>query len=305
MKTLISLLLVASALACHGQLYETGTNLVVRGNQTNAGNIQGATFTGNGAAITGISAANVSAGTLPAAQMPALTGAITTSAGAVATSLGSFTSASLIAALTDESGSGLAIFQTSPSIITPTIVSFANATHNHQNAAGGGALTLSSAAFANQGTTVQVLYGNASGNPSWASPPGYTIILSSSANQSPAQNATYFFGVCPLTTLNTTYGICSAYVPRAGTIKTVWYWVQVTGTAGTTGQAPAHSIRVNNTTDCGSSTFEWNQTVTNVAVTGVSQAVAAGDTIAWKIATPVTWTTTPTTCRIYCMVYIE
>ena len=50
----------------------------------------------------------------------------------------------MIGALTDKSGSGLALFQTSPTIITPTIASFANANHNHQNSAGGGTLTLAS-----------------------------------------------------------------------------------------------------------------------------------------------------------------
>lgn len=59
------------------------------------------------------------------------------------------TSANLAASLTDETGSGgggLAVFNQSPTIVTPTIASFANATHNHQNAAGGG--TLAEAALA-------------------------------------------------------------------------------------------------------------------------------------------------------------
>lgn len=51
------------------------------------------------------------------------------------------TSAQLAGVISDESGSGLVILQTSPTIITPTIASFTNATHNHTNAAGGGQLT--------------------------------------------------------------------------------------------------------------------------------------------------------------------
>lgn len=120
-------------------------------------------------------------GTLAASQFPALTGDITTSAGALATSLKSTgtagtyrsvtfdaqgretsgtnpttfsgyglsdTSANLRAALTDENGSGVALFDssTSATFITPTIASFTNATHNHTNAAGGG--TLAEAALA-------------------------------------------------------------------------------------------------------------------------------------------------------------
>jgi hypothetical protein len=59
----------------------------------------------------------------------------------VATVLGTPSSANLAAALTDETGSGAAVFGTSPIIETPTIASFANATHGHTNAAGGGQLT--------------------------------------------------------------------------------------------------------------------------------------------------------------------
>lgn len=50
-------------------------------------------------------------------------------------------SAGLAAALSDETGTGLAVFGTSPTIVTPTIASFANANHNHTISAGGGQLT--------------------------------------------------------------------------------------------------------------------------------------------------------------------
>lgn len=53
----------------------------------------------------------------------------------------SLTSAQWAAVLSDETGSGAAVFGTSPTIVTPTIASFTNAQHNHQNAAGGGQLT--------------------------------------------------------------------------------------------------------------------------------------------------------------------
>jgi hypothetical protein len=46
---------------------------------------------------------------------------------------------------TGATGTNLLVFGTSPTIVTPTIASFTNATHNHQDAAGGG--TLSGAAF--------------------------------------------------------------------------------------------------------------------------------------------------------------
>lgn len=55
------------------------------------------------------------------------------------------TSAELATVISDETGSGLLVFGTSPTILTPTIASFANATHDHSNAAGGGQLLSTSA----------------------------------------------------------------------------------------------------------------------------------------------------------------
>lgn len=53
------------------------------------------------------------------------------------------TSAQLAGVISDESGSGSLVFNSSPTIVTPTIASFANATHNHESAAGGGQLNAS------------------------------------------------------------------------------------------------------------------------------------------------------------------
>lgn len=47
------------------------------------------------------------------------------------------TSAQFAGVISDESGTGLVILQTNPTIITPTIASFANAAHDHTDAAGG------------------------------------------------------------------------------------------------------------------------------------------------------------------------
>jgi len=55
------------------------------------------------------------------------------------------TSAQLATLISDETGSGLLVFGTSPTIVTPTIASFTNATHDHTNAAGGGTLLSTSA----------------------------------------------------------------------------------------------------------------------------------------------------------------
>lgn len=58
----------------------------------------------------------------------------------IATFLATASSANLFSAVTNETGSGLLMGNDTPTILTPTIASFVNATHNHQNAAGGGTL---------------------------------------------------------------------------------------------------------------------------------------------------------------------
>lgn len=64
----------------------------------------------------------------------------------VATFLATPSSANLAAAVTDETGTGALVLATSPTLTTPTIGSLVNATHSHQNSAGGG--TLDAAAIA-------------------------------------------------------------------------------------------------------------------------------------------------------------
>jgi hypothetical protein len=200
-------------------------------------------FSGN------LNASQLASGTVPAARLPALTGAITTSAGSAATSLGSFSSANLLGALTDETGSGPAVFATSPSLTTPTIgvatatsvnkwaltapttaatltaggdnltytmpsssqtivgttstdtlqnktlttptiASFVNATHNHQNAAGGGTLD---GAVIGSGTVVAARLGITLA-PSFATlTDGATITWTADATKD-VQNATVTLG---------------------------------------------------------------------------------------------------------------
>lgn len=58
----------------------------------------------------------------------------------IAAFLGTPSSANLAAALTDETGTGAAVFANSPTLTTPTVGDFTNSTHSHQNNAGGGQL---------------------------------------------------------------------------------------------------------------------------------------------------------------------
>lgn len=62
----------------------------------------------------------------------------TTGTGVVASNT---TSAAIAGLISDETGTGALVFGSSPTIVTPTVASFTNATHTHQNAAGGGQLS--------------------------------------------------------------------------------------------------------------------------------------------------------------------
>lgn len=55
------------------------------------------------------------------------------------------TSSQFAGVISDETGSGSLVFATSPTIVTPTISSFTNASHDHSNALGGGQILSTSA----------------------------------------------------------------------------------------------------------------------------------------------------------------
>lgn len=107
--------------------------------------------------VTGFSPASGKALTLSNSFTTTATDASTIAFGAggtvayVANNLSVFaatTSAQLAGVVSDETGSGLLVFGTSPTIVTPTIASFTNATHGHTNAAGGGQLNITTASNA-------------------------------------------------------------------------------------------------------------------------------------------------------------
>lgn len=77
------------------------------------------------------------------------------------------TSSQLAGIISDETGSGSLVFATSPIIVTPTIASFINAGHNHEDAAGGATLTATDALNAT-GTTNSTTF--LRGDNTWAIP---------------------------------------------------------------------------------------------------------------------------------------
>jgi hypothetical protein len=118
----------------HTDRVETRKDLTVGGtvNATNG-------FIGDGSLLTSLPASQLT-GTIPAARMPAFTGDITTTAGAVATTLKN----------------------------TGTAGTYTKTTFDAQGRETSGASAqLASADFANQGTTSTLLHGNAAGNPSF------------------------------------------------------------------------------------------------------------------------------------------
>lgn len=144
--------------------------------------------------VTGFSPASGKALTLSNSFTTTATDASTIAFGAggtvayVANNLSVFaatTSAQLAGVVSDETGSGLLVFGTSPTIVTPTIASFTNATHGHTNASGGGTLaeaalaltdiTTNNASTSNHGFLLKLDNNSAhfmNGQGAWATPAG-------------------------------------------------------------------------------------------------------------------------------------
>lgn len=148
----------------------------------------------------------------------------------------------------------------------------------------------------------------AAANPQWAAVAGgggglgYALIWFSGAGDSPADNATYYFGGWALG-IGTGYDAMKVQIPKTGTLKAVYYRARNTGTLGS-GESVNHYIRLNDTTDLANASFAYNAANTFGSATGLSDAVTAGDYIAVKIVCPA-WATNPTSMRWSVTLYIE
>jgi len=91
------------------------------------------------------------------------------------------TSAQLAGVLSDETGTGLSVFNNTPTLLTPTIASFTNATHNHSNAAGGGTFNTVNASNCT-GTPSSTTF--LRGDCTWATPAGTGTVTSSGSPSS-------------------------------------------------------------------------------------------------------------------------
>lgn len=118
-----------------------------------------------------------------------------------------------------------------------------------------------------------------------------SVPINASTFAAPAQNATYYFGGIPSRPPQTSITREQQVSPVTGTIVAVY--LQATWGNSPSGNNHTFSIRINNASDLlltnsqpvsGSSPLLLN-------VTGLSQAVSAGDLLAVKWQTPATWTT--------------
>jgi hypothetical protein len=194
-------------------------------------------------------------GAVTAGTIPISTGVSGLGTG-VATWAATPSSANLSAALTDETGSGAAVFGTSPTLVTPILGTPASG--NLANCTGG-------ATFVRN------------------------IILPTAF--SPADATNYFGGAG--TSWQSAGGFARMYITSNCTLKKVYGWLQ--GANGTN-EASSMYVRVNNSSDTLISSSIACNAISTVAAfnnTSMSLSLTAGDYIEIKWTTP-TWATNPT-----------
>jgi len=152
-------------------------------------------------------------------------------------------------------GSGSIVLATSPAIVTPTIASFANATHNHQSAAGGGALSAAAITsgilgVAQGGTGANTLTGLVVGNgtspfTTTSAPSGAIVGTTDSQalTNKTITDATNNVTANGLRSATTTVGVSAATAPSANQILRA-----TSGTAATWQDLSAANVSFSNAT---------------------------------------------------------
>lgn len=131
---------------------------------------------------------------------------------------------------------------------------------------------------------------------------GYTI-QASGAVFSPVDATTYYFGPFGNANPGSTADISRIYIPKSGTIKAAYVFMNNAGTLGTS-ETSTIAIRLNNTTDTTITSSLTTSSVSNAFNnTALAIAVVAGDYIEIKWTTP-TWATNPTNVRPSVLIYI-
>lgn len=147
------------------------------------------------------------------------------------------TSAQLAGVMTDETGSsagGQLVFSNSPTLITPAIASFANATHNHINGVGGGQLT--DAALS---APVGIAKGGTGGTTAAEARTNLALVIGSDVQAFNANLAT-IAGLTPTSNnfIGSTSGAWASITPTTATAR-LNVFVGDTGSGGTKGLVPA------------------------------------------------------------------
>lgn len=118
-----------------------------------------------------------------------------------------------------------------------------------------------------------------------------SVPINAASFASPAQNATYYFGGIPSRVPATSITREQQVCPVSGNIIAVY--LQATWGNSPTGNNHTFNVRINNATDL---LLTNSQPISGASplllnVTGLSQAVTAGDLLAIKWQTPATWAT--------------
>jgi len=259
------------------------------------GNVTGTSgsATGNAATATALAAnpadcaANNFATTIAAngdliCAQPSISAGVSGLAANVATALATPSSANLLAALTDETGTGAAVFATSPTLVTPLL----------GTPTSGVATNLTGLPLAT-GVIGTLLVGNGGTGATTAAAArtslGVTRILTLNnfGGFNPVDSTTYYFAWTNAGLLTTESSSTKLYVPNAGTITKLIVSNINTATAGTN-EAVTITLRLNGVDTAITGTMTWDAStsaVTTAVFTG-SVAVAEGDLWSIKAVTP-------------------
>ena len=129
-------------------------------------------------------------------------------------------------------------------------------------------------------------------------------VMLAGASSNPASGTTYYMGSSPDAALTTTANRRYIKIPIACILREASVTITVTGTVDTAANTHTTVAWINNATSVALASVAANGNINSGYSTGLSQAIAAGDTIEIKITAP-TYTTTPTGVRIRVDLYFE
>jgi len=239
-------------------------------------------------------------------------GSITGLGTGVATFLATPSSANLLAAVTDETGTGALMFATSPTITTSLVMAdAANFVFNTTTGTKIGTGLTQKLAFYNSTPIVQptgsvITALQNLGLVSSATITSNYVIQGATLEFSPAANTTYNFGYSNQAPQSAAAARRTPIkVPKSGTIVAIYLDAYVRSQLATAGQTVAYTFTINNagSTSIGSAGMSARHNA--VSVTGLSNAVTAGDEIEIIAVTPAVWTVSATNVTFDVTILIE